>query len=152
MRNRSMALGMLAAAATWAACSSSTNPSPDALGTWHITVSRMVFVESAITDTLDVRPSPFQLVVLDTGATSSGTFPIIHGLDAEGDTVITWGLGSATGLMASGDSLRIVFDNGTESCLLTLAGTIHGASASGSGGVSCADSTISGGAWSATRS
>jgi len=152
MHNRLMVLGALAAVATYAACSSSTSPSSDALGTWQFTVSRMVFVSSAITDTIDVRPAPFAIVVRDTGAASSGTFSNVYGLDAEGDTIIRWGLGSATALAVSGDSIRVVLDNGTETCLLRISGTIHGASASGSGGLSCADSTISGGSWSATKS
>jgi hypothetical protein len=149
-----MVLGTVAVMSTWAACSSSTGPSSTGIGNWHFTVGRLVFRDagSGITDTIDVRPAPFSIVVRDTGAASSGTFENVYGLDAEGDTVIRWGLGSATALVVSGDSIRVVLDNGTETCLLGIKGTIRGTTASGSDGVSCADSTISGGSWSATRS
>ena len=152
MRNRLMILGAVAVVVIWGACSSSTAPSTNGLGTWQFTVSRMIFLSAGITDTIDVRPAPFTVVVRDTGAASAATIPNIYGLDAEGDTIVRWGLGAGTGIAVSGDSMRVVFDNGTGTCLLEIAGTIHGASASGKGGVSCADSTISGGSWSATKS
>ena len=153
MRKRLLNFAICGFVALWAGCSSSTGPTAaSGIGTWHITVNRLVFVSSTFTDTIDVRPAPFALVVTDTGAASSAMFPNIYGLDAEADTVIRWGLGSATTISVTGDSIKVLFDNGNESCMLGIAGTFHGTSASGVGGVSCADSTISGGSWSATKS
>lgn len=148
---RRNALGWMVIAAL-AGCSSSTSPSTNAIGTWNITVSRMIFVDAGITDTIDVRPAPFPFVVQDTGAGSRGIFPLVYGLDAAGDTILRWGTGTALAVTATGDSLHIVFDDGTEACLLGISGTIHGNAANGHSTLSCADSMISGGSWSATKS
>lgn len=153
MRSRLPNLLVPCLVASWAACSSSSGPvASSGIGTWNITVNRMIFVSATITDTVLVRPAPFALVVQDTGAGSSGIFPHVYGLDPAGDTVIRWGLGNATSLSVTGDSMKIVFDNGAETCLLRITGTFHGTTASGTSGVSCADSAFTGGAWSATKS
>jgi len=148
MRNRFLMCLLTGALAS--ACSSSTGPSAGTVGNWHVTVSNIVAGNGS--DTFAIRPSPFTLAISESASVWRATYPTLYGIATNGDTVYQYSSAAAgSSFTVSGDSIKLVVDNGTQQCLLHVEGPVGATSASGAAALTGLCGPTTSGSWSASK-